>query len=92
MMISKEGRILCMPASVNLRQARKILSCKSPFENGFGGFGGCDSSLGDHVRQAGVKSGVVELVTDHAAMVAIWVGTASMVVGGVSSVMASVCM
>ena len=45
----------------------------------------------DHVRQAGVKSGVVELVTDHAAMVAISLGTAS-IVGGVSSAMASVCM
>ena len=46
---------------------------------------------GDGVRQAGVKCGVVEVAMDQAAMVAISVGTASMV-GGVSSAMASVCM
>ena len=45
----------------------------------------------DDVRQAGVKCGVVEVVTDHAAMAAISLGTAS-IVGGVSSAMASVCM
>ncbi len=43
------------------------------------------------VRQRGGICGVVEVVTDHAAMVAIVVGTASMV-GGMSSAMASVCM
>jgi hypothetical protein len=45
----------------------------------------------DRVRQRGGICGVVEVVTDHAAMVAIVVGTASMV-GGMSSAMASVCM
>ncbi len=45
----------------------------------------------DRVRQRGGICGVVEVVMDHAAMVAIVVGTASMV-GGMSSAMASVCM
>lgn len=45
----------------------------------------------DRVRQRGGICGVVEVVTAHAAMVAIVVGTALMV-GGMSSAIASVCM
>ncbi len=45
----------------------------------------------DRVRQRGGNCGVVEVAIGQAAMVAIWVGTASMV-GGVSSAIASVCM
>ena len=52
--------------------------------------GGKSRSLG-HVRQRGGKLCVVELAMDHAAMVAIWVGTAS-INGGMSSAIASVCM
>ena len=48
-------------------------------------------SHADSVRQGGVKCGVVELAMGQAAMVAISVGTAS-IVGGMSSAMASVCM
>ena len=44
-----------------------------------------------HVRQHGGKCGVVEVATDHAATVAIWLGTVS-ISGGVSSAIASVCM
>ena len=43
------------------------------------------------VRQRGGICGVIEAAIDQAAMVAIVVGTASMV-GGVSSAIASVCM
>ena len=49
------------------------------------------ADCGDRVRQRGGNWGVVEVAIGQAAMVAIWVGTASMV-GGVSSAMASVCM
>ena len=45
----------------------------------------------DHVRQGGVIWGVVEVAIGQAAMVAISVGTTSIVVG-MSSAMASVCM
>ena len=48
-------------------------------------------AVSGHVRQRGGNSGVAEVATDHAAMVAIWVGTAS-ISGGVSSAIASVCM
>ncbi len=48
-------------------------------------------SCSDCVRQAGVKSGVVEVAIGQAAMVAISLGIAS-IVGGMSSAMASVCM
>ena len=44
-----------------------------------------------HVRQRGGNSGVAEVAVDHAAAVAIWVGTASIIVG-VSSAIGSVCM
>ena len=43
-----------------------------------------------HVRQRGGNSGVAEVAVDHAAAVAIWVGTASIIVG-VSSAIGSVC-
>ena len=43
------------------------------------------------VRQRGGNCGVVEVATDHAATVAIWFGSAS-IVGGVSSDITSVCM
>ena len=43
------------------------------------------------VRQRGGICGVAEVALDHAAMVAIWVGTVS-ISGGVSSAITSVCM
>ena len=45
----------------------------------------------DSVRQCGGNYGVVEVAIGHSAAVAIWVGTA-LIVGGVSSAIASVCM
>ena len=54
-------------------------------------FNNAKDGFGDHVRQGGVIWGVVEVAIGQAAMVAISVGTTSIVVG-MSSAMASVCM
>ena len=77
-----------------LLQSNKLRQALQPYtlDGRFGRLLDADhEDLTDSVRQCGGNYGVVEVAIGHSAAVAIWVGTA-LIVGGVSSAIASVCM